>query len=140
MSKSRLRSTSATFTRGILPDGLTKSPWVAFGAVEGHNPRERSNGPANEGGLESTKTTTKTSHYHVQKARRAKFLEDWRGNHRTVIRSEEVKLQETARGMRTGVYMGEDGDNPTRSIDALVHEVDEGRATTIHRHSRHARV
>lgn len=88
----------------------------------------------------STKTTTKTSHYHVQKARRAKFVEDWRANHRTVIRSEDVKLQETARGMRTGVYMGEDGDNPTRSIDALVHEVDQGKVTTIHRHSWDAMV
>lgn len=83
----------------------------------------------------STKTTTKTSHYHVQKSRRAKFLEDWRANHRTVIRSGDVVLQETDRGMRSGVYMGQDGDNPTRSIDAWVHEVDPGVVTTIHRHS-----
>lgn len=88
----------------------------------------------------STKTTTKTSHYQVQKSRRAKFLEDWRANHRTVIRVEDVHMQETARGMRTGVYMGIDGDNPTRSIDALVHEVDPGVTTTIHRHSWDAMV
>ena len=88
----------------------------------------------------STKTTTKTSHYEVQKSRRAKFLEDWRANQRTVIRAEDVVLQPTARGMRTGVYMGVDGDNPTRSMDALVHEVDQGVVTTIHRHSWDAMV
>ena len=47
----------------------------------------------------------------------------------------QVKLEKTARGLRTGVYMGWDGDRPTRSLDALVHEVDPGTVTTIHRHS-----
>ena len=41
----------------------------------------------------------------------------------------------TARGLRTGVYMGWDGDRPTRCLDALVHEIDPGTTTTIHRHS-----
>jgi gentisate 1,2-dioxygenase len=31
--------------------------------------------------------------------------------------------------------MGEDGDSPTRSIDAHVHEVDPGTVSTVHRHS-----
>ena len=44
-------------------------------------------------------------------------------------------LEPTARGMRTGVYMGWDGDRPTRCLDALVHEIDPGVTTTIHRHS-----
>ncbi len=83
----------------------------------------------------STQTTTKTSHYHVQKARREKFIEDWRANHRTVIRVDDVQLKQTQRGSRIGVYMGEDGDNPTRSMDALLHEIDHGVVTTIHRHS-----
>ncbi|MFF2297910.1 cupin domain-containing protein [Arthrobacter sp. NPDC058127] len=85
----------------------------------------------------STKTTTKTSHYHVQKARREKYIEDWRANHRAVIRIEEVeaRLKLTQRGSKIGVYMGEDGDNPTRTIDALLHEIDSGVITTIHRHS-----
>ena len=83
-----------------------------------------------------TRTTTQVTHYDVQKNRRAKFIEDWRENHRTVIRkSGEVPLTGTDRGMRTGVYMGEDGDNPTRTMDALVHEVDPGVTTTVHRHS-----
>ncbi len=88
----------------------------------------------------STTTRTETTHYHVQKRRRAKFLEDWRENHRTVIHHEDVALADTARGMRTGVYMGEDGDNPTRSMDALVHELDTGTSTTVHRHSWDAMV
>jgi gentisate 1,2-dioxygenase len=82
-----------------------------------------------------TKTTTAVTHYHIQKKRRAEFIEQWRKNRRTVIRKEDVKLEPTARGMRTGVYMGWDGDSPTRCLDALVHEIDPGAVTTIHRHS-----
>src|SRR4030095_10278003 len=83
----------------------------------------------------STKTTTAVTHYHIQKKRRAQFIEDWRKHRRTVIRREDVALQQTARGMRTGVYMGWDGDSPTRCLDALVHEIDPGSDTTLHRHS-----
>jgi gentisate 1,2-dioxygenase len=83
----------------------------------------------------STKTQTTTTHYHIQKKRRKEFLEEWRNYRQSVIRKEDVKLVPTARGMRTGVYMGWDGDRPTRCLDALVHEVDPGTTTTIHRHS-----
>ena len=83
----------------------------------------------------STKTTTAVTHYHIQKKRRAEFIEEWRKNRRSVIRKEDVALKPTARGMRTGVYMGWDGDSPTRCLDALVHEIDAGTLTTIHRHS-----
>jgi gentisate 1,2-dioxygenase len=83
----------------------------------------------------STKTTTQVTHYAIQKKRRAEFLEEWRKNRRSVIRREDVKLQQTARGLRSGVYMGWDGDSPTRCLDALVHEIDPGTLTTIHRHS-----
>src|SRR2546428_13605211 len=86
----------------------------------------------------STKTTTAVTHYHIQKKRRAEFIEEWRKNRRTVIRKEDVKLAPTARGMRTGVYMGWDGDSPTRCLDAMVHEIDPGAVTTIHRHSTDA--
>src|SRR4051795_1831870 len=72
----------------------------------------------------STKTTTAVTHYHIQKKRRAEFIEDWRKNRRSVIRKDDVALTPTARGMRTGVYMGHDGDSPTRCLDALVHEID----------------
>ena len=82
-----------------------------------------------------TKTTTAVTHYHIQKKRRAQFIEDWRKNRRTVIRKEDVALEPTARGLRTGVYMGHDGDSPTRCLDALVHEIDAGAESTIHRHS-----
>jgi gentisate 1,2-dioxygenase len=83
----------------------------------------------------STKTTTAVTHYHIQKKRRAEFMEEWRKNRRSVIGKDDVVLQRTARGMRTGVYMGWDGDSPTRCLDALVHEIDPGVVTTIHRHS-----
>src|SRR5690348_12140318 len=74
----------------------------------------------------STKTQTTTTHYHIQKKRRKEFLEEWRNYRQTVIRKEDVKLEKTARGLRTGVYMGWDGDRPTRCLDALVHEIDPG--------------
>lgn len=83
----------------------------------------------------STKTHTVTTHYHIQKKRRAEFIHQWRKYRQTVIRREDVALVPTARGPRTGVYMGWDGDRPTRILDALVHEIDPGTVTTIHRHS-----
>jgi gentisate 1,2-dioxygenase len=83
----------------------------------------------------STKTTTAVTHYHIQKKRRAEFIEEWRKHRQSVIREEDVTLHPTARGLRTGVYMGWDGERPTRVLDALVHEIDPGMVTTIHRHS-----
>ena len=83
----------------------------------------------------STRTTTGVTHYHVQKTRRAKFIEDWRANRRTVITSDSVQLAPSARGHRIGVYCSADGDRPTRTMDALVHEFDTGVRTTTHRHS-----
>lgn len=88
----------------------------------------------------STKTTTRVTHYHVQKQRRAKFLEDWRENRRTVVRSEDVTLSDSARGHRVGVYVGADGDRPTRTMDATAHEFDPGTHTSVHRHSWDAMV
>ncbi len=88
----------------------------------------------------TSRTTTQVSHYHVQKSRRARFIEDWRANHRTVVALEDVAMQDTARGHRVGVYAGADGDRPTRTMDALAHEVDPGVTTTVHRHSWDAMV
>ena len=82
-----------------------------------------------------TRTKALTTHYHIQKKRRAEFLDEWRNYRQTVIRKDDVTLVPTARGLRTGVYMGWDGDRPTRCLDALVHEIDPGTTTTIHRHS-----
>ncbi|WP_236791027.1 cupin domain-containing protein [Amycolatopsis sp. GM8] len=83
----------------------------------------------------ATHTTTAVSHYHVQKKRRAQFLEDWRRYRQTVVHGTDVPLLPTARGLRTGVFAGADGDRPTRSMDALVHELDQGVTSTLHRHS-----
>lgn len=88
----------------------------------------------------TTRTTTGVSHYHVQKSRRAKFIEDWRQNHRDVVTAEDVVLHHTERGSRVGVYVGADGDRPTRTMDALAHEFDPGTTTTVHRHSWDAMV
>jgi gentisate 1,2-dioxygenase len=82
-----------------------------------------------------TRATTKTSHYHVQKKRRAEFIEEWRSYQKTIVRSTDVPVTPTARGIREGVYVGIDGDKPTRAMDALVHEVDPGAVSTLHRHS-----
>jgi gentisate 1,2-dioxygenase len=88
----------------------------------------------------STRTTTGVTHYHVQKDRRAKFIEDWRDNRQTVVTASSVQLQPSPRGHRIGVYCGADGDAPTRTLDALVHEFDPGVRTTSHRHSWDAMV
>ncbi|MET7398244.1 cupin domain-containing protein [Dactylosporangium sp. NPDC005572] len=88
----------------------------------------------------TTRTTTGVSHYHVQKSRRAKFIEDWRLNHRDVVTAQDVVLAPSGRGSRVGVYVGADGDRPTRTMDALVHEFDPGTVTTLHRHSWDAMV
>jgi len=87
-----------------------------------------------------SRTTTQVTHYHVQKKRRADFLEEWRGYQKTVVALEDVVMQETARGTRIGVYVGADGDRPTRSMDALAHEIDPGVVSTVHRHSWDAMV
>ncbi len=83
----------------------------------------------------STKTTTKVAHYYVQKERRARFIEDWRANQRTVVALEDVEMFQTSRRMRRGVYVGADGGRPTRSMDATAHEIDPGTVSTVHRHS-----
>src|ERR1700740_2776284 len=82
-----------------------------------------------------TTTRTTTTHYHIQKKRRKEFLEEWRNYRQTVIRKDDAALVPTARGRRTGGYMGWAGDRPTRCLDALVHEIDPGTTTTVHRHS-----
>lgn len=88
----------------------------------------------------STRTHTGVSHYHVQKRRRAEFIEQWRRHRQTVIHGRDVVLHDTSRGIRRGVFVGMDGDRPTRSMDATVHEVDPGVVSTVHRHSWDAMV
>jgi gentisate 1,2-dioxygenase len=83
----------------------------------------------------ATRTRTGTTHWDVQWTRRRQLVDDWRANHRTIIKAADVVMQPSARGHRVGCYMGEDGGNPTRTLDAWVHEYEPGSATTIHRHS-----
>ena len=56
----------------------------------------------------STKTQTTTTHYHIQKKRRAEFMDEWRKYRQTVIRNEDVTLVPTARGLRNlGIGKGD---------------------------------
>lgn len=80
-------------------------------------------------------TTTKATHYHVQKQRRAAFIEAWRQHQKTVVHRGDVAMAETAPGVRRGVYVGMDGDRPTRTMDATAHELEPGAVTSINRHS-----
>ena len=83
--------------------------------------------------------TAETTHYHVQKTRRAAFLEECRKQRRTgVIRAADVELRKTPRGTRVGAYASIDGGTPLRTNDALVHEIDPGVVSNAHRHSRDA--
>ena len=83
-----------------------------------------------------TVTTTKVTHYEVQKKRRESLLEEWKGYHKTVVRKSDVTMVDVpSRRSRRGVYASWDGDRPTKNLDALVHEIDPGITTPIHRHS-----
>jgi len=88
----------------------------------------------------TSRATPQVTHYHMQKERRADFIEQWRGYQKTVVALEDAVMQESARGTRVGVYVGADGDRPTRSMDALAHEIDPGVVSTVHRHSWDAMV
>ncbi|HEX6198408.1 MAG TPA: cupin domain-containing protein [Jiangellaceae bacterium] len=83
----------------------------------------------------TTRTRTGTSHWHVQTERRKAFLEQWRENRRTLVRYVDLTWHTTARRMREAVYMGVDGGSPTRTLDAVLHEVAPGTTSTIQRHS-----
>lgn len=83
----------------------------------------------------SSPTDTVVSHYEVQKSRRDKFIDEWRNNHHTVVKAQDVELHKTKRGLSTGVYLGKDGDRPVRTVDASVHEIMSGTVSKIHRHS-----
>jgi len=82
-----------------------------------------------------TRTQTKVTHYETQKRRRGVFLDEWRKYRQTVVKQADVQMFETHPGVRHGVYMGTDGDRPTRTVDAHVHELDPGSRTSIRRHS-----
>jgi gentisate 1,2-dioxygenase len=80
-------------------------------------------------------TRTTTSHYSVQKKRRADVLAYWEAHQRKIVRRDEVVLHDTPRGTKRGVMVSADGDQPSINLDANVHEIAPGTVSTIHRHS-----
>ena len=83
----------------------------------------------------TTKTVTGLTHYDVQMRRRRAVVDDARAHRKYIVRRADVELLETPRGIRTGCYVGVDGDRPSKIIDAYLHEVDPGVVSTIHRHT-----
>ena len=79
---------------------------------------------------------TKATHYQVQKSRRAALIEEWRGYQKSVVRLADVRMEQTAPGIRRGVYTGMDGDRPTRTMDALAHELDPGAVGSMRTSAR----
>src|SRR5919202_1449944 len=77
-----------------------------------------------------------TSHYHVQKQRRAKFIDECRKHRRTgVLPASELRFREREPGVRVAYYAGSDEGAAMRTNDAGAHELDPGARTTPHRHS-----
>jgi len=84
----------------------------------------------------STLSPEETSHYHVQKKRRAAFLDEWRKQRRTgVLAASELRFREREPGVRVAYYAGSDEGAAMRTNDAGAHELDPGATTTPHRHS-----
>ncbi len=83
-----------------------------------------------------TTTSTQVTHYEVQKKRRNALLEEWRQYHKAVVKRADVQMVDVpSRRMRRGVYMGWDGDRPTKNLDATLHELPAHTVTPVHRHS-----
>jgi gentisate 1,2-dioxygenase len=84
----------------------------------------------------TTLSPEETTHYHVQKKRRAAFLEEWRKQRKTgVLPASELQFREREPGVRVAYYAGSDEGAAMRTNDAGAHELDPGATTTPHRHS-----
>jgi gentisate 1,2-dioxygenase len=84
----------------------------------------------------STQAPEETTHYHVQKKRRADFLEKWRKARRTgVLRATDLQFKERGPGVRVAYYAGSDEGAAMRTNDAGAHELAPGARTLPHRHS-----
>jgi len=84
----------------------------------------------------STQAPEETTHYNVQKRRRAAFLEEWRKHRKTgVLPASELQFKEREHGVRVAYYAGSDEGAAMRTNDAGAHEIDPGATTTPHRHS-----
>ena len=80
-------------------------------------------------------TRTTTSHYAVQKLRRADWLKYWKGQQRKIVTGDSVEMVDTPRRMKRGVMVSADGDTPSLNLDANVHSIEPDTVSTIHRHS-----
>lgn len=81
-------------------------------------------------------TTTRLTHYEIQKQRRAKVIEEWRKYRTAVVHRSDVEMVDSpSRRMRRGVYMGADGPRKTKVLDGTLHEIPEHTTSTAHRHS-----
>ena len=84
----------------------------------------------------TTLSPEETTHYHVQKKRRAAFLEEWRKQRKTgVLRAGDLQFRERDPGVRVAYYAGSDEGAAMRTNDCGAHELDPGARTTPHRHS-----
>lgn len=63
----------------------------------------------------TSRTTTRVTHYHVRKKRRAEFIEEWRRHQKTAVHMEDVRMELTAPGVHRGVYVGADGETRAAS-------------------------
>ncbi len=84
----------------------------------------------------STKTHTTTTHYHIQKKRRAEFIEEWRKYRQTVIREEDVDARRPRRAgcAPASTWDGTATAPPAASTRWCTKSI-RGTTTTIHRHS-----
>ena len=84
----------------------------------------------------TTQAPEEATHYHVQKKRRAAFIDEWRKQRRTgVLAASELAFKEREPGVRVAYYAGSDEGAAMRTNDAASHELDPGARTTPHRHS-----
>ena len=81
------------------------------------------------------KTRTTTSHYEIQKVRRADWLQYWKDHQRSIVTEDSVEMFDTPRRMKRGVIVSADGDKPSLNLDANLHSIEPGVVSTIHRHS-----
>ena len=81
------------------------------------------------------KTRTTTSHYEVQKVRRADWLQYWKDHQRSIVTADSVEMFDTPRRMKRGVIVSADGGKPSLNLDANLHSIEPGVVSTIHRHS-----
>jgi gentisate 1,2-dioxygenase len=80
-------------------------------------------------------TRTTTSHYQIQKVRRADWLKYWADNQRSIVHEADVEMIDTPRRMKRGVMISADGDMPSLNLDANLHSIEPGVESTVHRHS-----